>query len=188
MTDCFKCTLVTSKLQEDKPKHGRPPRDLQDTKVPIGVFGDLETATICKPDYNKLLTSNVYKVVTLTSHPYPIETTEALYTEGAIERYAKVGMPHDQMVTSGIMHTIRVEDTVRYLGLSTADSYIVTPKLTAVRVIDSVKHVPYSVTGDGATVAGNITSVKLLFGAAYPSHSFGDSMQNLPLIQGVKVL
>lgn len=73
MTDCKTCVLPSEISKEDKPKHGRPPRGLQDTVVPIELFGELDKASICKPDYNKLLTSEPYQLVTLTTTLYPLE-------------------------------------------------------------------------------------------------------------------
>lgn len=76
MTDCRTCQIPMALTNEDKPKHGRPPRGLQDTAIPIELFGELNKASICKPDYNKLLTSYIYSSSVVTSKPYPLEVED----------------------------------------------------------------------------------------------------------------
>lgn len=71
MTDCKTCYIPVVQSREEKPSKGRPPKGLVDKLVLSFVEGLDSSTTVCRSVYTKLLTSEVYRRVTLTSTMYP---------------------------------------------------------------------------------------------------------------------
>lgn len=71
MTDCKTCYIPVVQSREEKPSKGRPPRGLVDELVLSFIEGLDSSTTVCRSVYTKLLTSEVYRRVTLTSTLYP---------------------------------------------------------------------------------------------------------------------
>ncbi len=71
MTDCKTCYIPVVQSREEKPSKGRPPKGLVDELVLSFIEGLDSSTTVCRSVYTKLLTSEVYRRVTLTSTLYP---------------------------------------------------------------------------------------------------------------------
>lgn len=172
MTDCTTCTISNSGVGSSGTTHGRPPRSLIDTVIPIEQFGALNTAGICVPTYNKLLTSYVYTTRFITSFLYALLTDEeCAYIPDAVGvKLYKEPLP----ILGATPETVWAEsrDVMQFAygidgALSAtpesvlAESNIVIRYLTAAQVGGIYSAEPESVLAVSTVVAGYINSTQV---------------------------
>lgn len=180
-------TVTLDILEVQDTDRGKPPRDLKDLAVVVDIPGGLSTGSSCRVEYNKLLTSEVYKVVQLTSALYPLEMEDSIKTVGMLNSVDYWNMPHDEIYNVPIFSRVSLIDTVRYLDLNTDDQLNIGPVLETIKVVDAVRRLNVS-TVDNLAVGPVLDKVALRFGARYVNYTYEDSLDVSVLLSRIAII
>lgn len=194
MTDCKTCLIPKATAKGGATTHGRPPRDLVDTVIPIEQFGGLNTATICVPTYNKLLTTELYRAIQYSTQPYPLEQLPDLLSNIALTAIQRDPAPYNypDVVTDMAVTEIVREVLVKYKEYARQPELIqATMLLTSIVRHATVRYLRTEMAPENLQAAINLTSiireitVQYIIYNEYPPADISTSITLTSLVKGL---